>query len=253
MTRTGEQFGRLGRQVFIDLELGHQTAPVGKGTVAALALTGQVARAELVQFDFVSEPGNLSLGALVQFNGDSRQLTFPNADTGFDFIIANSSDPGLQHIKGNIDGTFTVGSISTFETLEMAPVVGTGVFSLTDPSGKVLSAAVQWNDIFVFAGSHGGMNTGNAPNLTGWSYPDGSYAPFLKILDGVSNSHTANISFQFSPPQSLASLMAPGAHNTTTYSGSASLQFVPEPTSWIMLSGAAIGLLLLIWRRRRSG
>ena len=214
-----------------------------------LATLGQVAAAGQIQFDFVSEPANgASLAAFIEFKGaPAGTIGFPNAGSGFDFVITRSDTAGMAGINGNIDGTFSVGPIVKTGILELAPVTGSGTFSLTDPNGKVLSSGLVWNDIFVVAGSQGGLNTGNVPNLTGWSYA-GSYAPFLTILNGADQS--ANISFQFNPSKTLAQLMANGADTRTTYSGSFSS--VPEPSSLALLASAAVGVLLVARRRRQT-
>jgi len=218
-------------------------------TVVVLAAIGQAAVAANIQFDFVSEPAGASApAAYIEFNGGpTRSITFPDAGSGYDFVITRADTSGLVSLKGNIGGTFTVGAITTAGILEIAPVTGAGTFSITDPIGKVLSASVAWNDVFVVAGSQGGLNTGNTPNLTGWTY-DGSYAPLLEIKNSVDAS--ANISFQFNPSKKLVQLMADGALNKTTYSGSFSA--VPEPSTFVLMAGAALGLLAVGRLRRKT-
>jgi len=218
-------------------------------TVVVLAAIGQAAVAANIQFDFVSEPSNgQPLAAYIEFNGGpARSITFPDAGSGYDFVITRSDTPGLANLKGNMGGTFTVGAVTTLGILEIAPVTGTGTFSITDPVGKVLSASVAWNDVFVVAGSQGGLNTGNTVNLTGWTY-DGSNPDLLAIKNSVDPS--ANISFQFNPSKTLAKLMAAGADNKTTYSGSFSA--VPEPSTFVLMAGAALGLLAVGRLRRKT-
>jgi hypothetical protein len=217
--------------------------------VVVLTAIGQAAVAANIQFDFVSEPANgQPLAAFIEFKGaPSKTLDFPNAGSGYDFIITRSDTSGLVNLKGNIDGTFNVGAITTAGILEIAPVTGTGTFSITDPVGKVLSATVAWNDVFVVAGSQGGLNTGNTANLTGWTY-GGTYLPLLQIKNGADQS--ANISFQFNPSKTLAQLMANGADNKTTYSGSFSA--VPEPSTFVLMAGGALGLLAVGRLRRKT-
>jgi hypothetical protein len=195
-----------------------------------------------IQFDFVSEPASTQAGAYIEFTGaPSKTVTFPDAPNGYDFVITQSDMAALIGIKGNINGTFTVGSITTVGALQTAPLTGTGTFSLTDPSSQVLSASLVWNDIYTY-GSTGGLNPEIALNLTGWTY-SGSFQPFLGILNGQDQS--SDVTFQFNPAKKLSQLMATGADTLTTYSGSFSM--VPEPA---MLGLLGVGLVALLRRRR---
>jgi len=200
----------------------------------------------ITNLSFVSEPaGSVNPGAYVEFKGGpDKTVTFTKAGDGYDFVISQSDSLAMMGIKGNITGTFSVGSIITVgSSLQTASLTGTGTFSLKDPSSQVLSATVVWNDIFTY-GTGGGLNSAGTLNLSGWSYT-GTFQPFLDIFGG--QDRTVNIAFQFSPSKKLSTLMADGALNTTTYSGSFSM--TPEPATLALLaSGLTVAVVL---RRRR--
>src|SRR5271165_6004904 len=84
------------------------------------------ASADPVAFDFSS------LGtSQINFDGTSATFNFSPDASGFDFSIADSSLAGLVGLNGNIDGTFTIGSIASFGFLQDAPVSGSGVYSIS--------------------------------------------------------------------------------------------------------------------------
>ena len=195
-----------------------------------------------IQFDFVSEPAGTQAGAYIEFTGGpTRSVTFLDAPDGYDFVITQSATADLIGIKGNINGTFTVGPITTAGALQTASLTGTATFSLTDPDGKVLSATLAWNEIYAY-GATGGLNPEAAANLTQWTY-GGSDQSFLDIKNGQDQS--SDLTFQFSPGKTLSQLMATGADTQTTYSGSFSM--TPEPAT---LGLMGVGLMLLLRRRR---
>jgi hypothetical protein len=211
--------------------------------IGILLVSPPVFASLITQFDFVSEPASTQAGAYIEFKGGpTRTVTFPEAPSGYDFVITQSDAADLIGINGNINGTFTVGAITTAVALQTASLTGTGTFSLTDPDGKVLSATLVWNDIYTY-GATGGLNPENAPNLTQWTY-SGSYQSFLDIKNAQDQS--SNLTFQFNPAKKLGQLMATGADTLTTYSGSFSM--TPEPAT-LGLLGAGLAALL---RRRRG-
>jgi hypothetical protein len=189
-----------------------------------------------------------SLGtSLVSFQGTGSTLTFtPDATTGLDFQIANSSIAGLDGLDGAITGTFTIGAISTGPGgIETAPVTGVGQFSIYDGSSADLTAHIWWNSAFTF-GTLGSLNPNAAPNLSQLSYTGSNAA--LQALAGET-AGTSSVTFQFLPPESLAQLTTAGTTNSSTYSGS--LVAIPEPSAWAAVAGGAI--LVGAMSRRRSG
>jgi hypothetical protein len=222
---------------------------VGVLVVVTWLLSAPPAWASLVtQFDFASEPSGMQAGAYIEFKGGpDRTVTFPDGVSGYDFVITQSDVSSLIGIKGNIGGTFTVGTISTVGLLQTAPLTGTGTFSLTDSGNNVLSATLVWNDIYTYV-APGGLNPWNTLNLTNWTY-SGSDPAFLDILAGT--DQTSTLSFQFSPGKTLTQLMATGSYNLTTYSGSFSM--VPEPATMALLGiGSAMMAAVRLRRRRRA-
>jgi hypothetical protein len=199
----------------------------------------------ITQFSSVSDTGGTLPGAFIAFTGGpSRTITFPGAPSGYDFIINQSDAPSMIGIQGNINGTFTVGTISSLGSLQTAPVSGTGTFSLTDSSGYVLSADLVWDEIFTYGGS-GGLNPSNSLNLTNWTYA-GADPVFMAIVNGTERNET--LSFQFSPGKSLTQLMGTGAYNQATYSGAFSM--LPEPGTLLMLLAGSAVLRLRRQRKR---
>jgi len=197
----------------------------------------------ITHFDFISEPANTQAGATIEFmGGPTRSVTFPDAPDGYDFVITQSGTADLIGLKGNINGTFTVGPVTTAGALRTASLTGTGTFSLTDPGGQVLSATLAWNDIYTY-GANGGLNPESALNLTGWTY-SGSYPSFVDIKNGQDQS--SDLTFQFNPGKNLSQLMATGADTQTTYSGSFSM--TPEPATLGLL---AVGVLAVLRRHRQ--
>ena len=189
-----------------------------------------------VDFQFVSDPDS-NQAAAITFDGTAKTITFPDADNGFDFFIAGASDPALVGLRGNFNGTFAVSGISADSAALAA--VGPTTFSITDGLGSVLTADLSFDSISRL-GSFFALNFTGSPNLSNITY-GGSLDALLSFRDGIGQSVT--LTGVFNPPQSLVDLMAVGALNSTTYSGSA----VPEPSTLALF---ACGLLAVaVWSR----
>lgn len=195
--------------------------------------------AHALNFDFVSDGDP---GATMQFTGSSKSFTFADANTGYDFVVRTSDNASLIGLKGNITGTFTIGSVTTVGGLQTASVTGTGSFSIFD-GASTLTADVVWNSIFSY-GTTVGLNDVAAPNLTNVAY-SGSNSGLLQLASEI--DRTATISTQFVPGKSLTQLTANGSSFQSTYSGSYT-SVVPEPTTLLTLAG----LSFFAARRRRK-
>jgi hypothetical protein len=183
--------------------------------------------------------------AEILFTGTGDTITFPSAGA-FDFHITSDTGGSGSAIGlvGNIDGTFTIGAISSpLAGLETAPVTGIGTFSIDDGAGFVLSGDLEWVSIFTF-GADGGLNAEAAVNVTGITY--GGVNADLLAFSAFGSAINA-LTFQFTPPVSLSALVVDGAINGTSYSGS--FCAVPVPPSLILLGSALLGLVGL---RRKS-
>ena len=210
--------------------------------VAVSALVAQTANADLVSCDFAAAPNTSIL-----FMGTGNTIQFPVTST-YGFAITDATSPSLGGLHGYIGGTFVVGAITAAGALEEASVTTLdGVFGIDDGAGKMLTANLNWNDIFVYNSLCGALNISGATNLTNFQY-SGSNSALLAIKNG--GDQTIVLTFQFSPltRKSLTQLMTDGQVNSTSYSGS--LSSVPEPSSCVLLGMAALSLLLACVRRR---
>ncbi len=208
-------------------------------TAAALVILGVPMVAEAVSFNLASQPGPTP--AVIRFNGDpTRTITFPNATDGFDFVV-QSGALALNGLVGNINGTFTVGTItSPGFGVQVAPVTGSGVFSIFD-GVDTLTADVTWSDIFSL-GTTLGLNVSGNLNLTNMVYTGTNVELNAMKNDGQG---VLTVSAQFVPGMSLTQLMTSNAVNSTSFSGT--YNSVPEPASMALIG---MGVMALAARRR---
>ncbi|MBI4642566.1 MAG: hypothetical protein HY743_02255 [Deltaproteobacteria bacterium] len=192
--------------------------------------------------------------ASITFYGTSKTFEFP--DSGNDFQIVNvAGGSEALGLYGNIDGTFTIGAITTTPlgfgtTFQYAKVSGEGTFEIDDESGFFLNGNLQWIDIYTVGNNistTGALNTLGVINITDITY-EGENADLLLFA----NSNAAgNLTFQFLfPGLSLTQLTEDGAENPTSYSGSVSS--IPVPPTALLLGSGILGLVAWGWRRGRK-
>jgi len=221
---------------------------VGTGVMLTLP-----AGAQGISLNFASTPGST-----IQFNGTSDSFQFnPSTSTlfggifsGSDWMIGseangNGSALGLLGMVNN--GPFNYGPITITGSEQSAAVTGPlGALVISSSSGN-LTGEVNWAQIETFDSS-GALNAALVVNVTDLSYA-GSNADLLKLATGGATA--MNLSFQFSPGETLTQLSTGTTPFTTSYSGS--ISSVPEPTSFgSFLVGAFILGSARLFKRRPS-
>jgi hypothetical protein len=181
--------------------------------------------------------------SVLSFASNGGMTFTPNAG-GYSFQINGSAtDPGLDGMQGMISGPFQValGSITTISTnpsIQVAPVTGTGTFSIFDGT-STLTGSVTWVSASV-VGTLGSLNAQDTPNLSNFSY-SGTNAALLALAgDG---SATASATFQVTS-QSLSQL-------PTTVSYSGSLSAIPEPQDSAAIFGVAVFAAAMLKRKAK--
>jgi len=217
-----------------------------------VALSSDVVRAQS-SLNFSSSPGST-----MQFNGAAQSFQF-NASTftgfggaylGTQWLIGSEaggtgSAVGLFGSVGN--GPFSYGPITVNGPLQTAAVLGPlGSLDIKDGSGFDLTGSVNWVQIQTSAFA-GALNAALVVNVTGLSYT-GSNPDLLTLLG--SGAGQMDLSFQFSPGETLTQLSTGASPFSTSYAGSVSP--APEPAS-VGLLVVGLGVLLLARVVRKTG
>ena len=196
-------------------------------------------------------------GAEVSFAGDGStsgggHFNFTPGGGSDQFFLNNWYGPGgtgdsvAAADKGNMSGTYQIGTITTVAGVESAPVTGTGTLTIHSGSGD-LTASLTWDTIQT-SGTAGSININGVLNLASVSY-SGSQQDLIALA--APHVGTESISFTFVPGVSLDKLSS--SAKMTGFSGQ--LSAVPEPTT--MLAGVLLLLpfgasTLRIYRKNRT-
>lgn len=204
---------------------------------AVLALGASVSQASMISLAF-ENTGNAQL-LFDRADSGGGVGTFSFADsmiapgTGSDFLITTPGEAGLLY--GNIDGTFTIGTITnngltpgTPGYTEIAAVSGAGTFAIHDGFGNDLTGSISFSTISTGAGpglSLGTASSGGGISISGLSY-SGSNS-LLQELAGIGNASSI-ISFMFADAslslQSLTGGVGGGGITLASYVGALSAE-----------------------------
>jgi PEP-CTERM motif len=215
-----------------------------------VALSSDVSRAQL-SLNFSSSPGST-----IQFNGSQHSFQFnPSSFTGFGGIYTNTqwfigsesggTDSAVGLFGAVAHSPFSYGAITVNGAEQSATISGPlGALDIIDGAGTHLTGTVDWVQIQSFDYS-GALNASLLVNVTDLSYNGNNQDLKTMVASGLG---AMNLSFQFSPGETLSQLSAGTSPFTTSYSGSISP--VPEPGS-IGLCLLGVGVLFSARRLRQ--
>jgi hypothetical protein len=194
-----------------------------------------------------------TIGSAIQFNGTDSSFQFDSSTVSGPFLGSqwqigsesggDGSALGLLGSFGN--NTFSYGPITTIisgsDIDESATVTGPlSALVINDGSGN-LTGTIDWVQIATH--DFGGViNAGVTINVTGLAYA-GTNADLLTLL--ADGSGALDLTFQFSPGETLSDLTTGSGPYDTSYSGSLS---VPESTSAGFLLLTGLGALICFQR-----
>jgi hypothetical protein len=178
-----------------------------------------------LSLNFSSTPGSS-----IQFNGSNSSFQFDSSTItgpfyGSQWVIGSESG-GTGSATGLlgtfINGPFSYGSIVTSGAEQSATITpSSAAIVIKDGLGNNLTGNINWGQIetYNFAG---GINAGLTINLTDLSYV-GTNPDLLALA--ASGSGALDLTFQFSPGETLSNLSSGSGSFQTTFSGSLT---VPE-------------------------
>jgi hypothetical protein len=219
-------------------------------TLSVLALVTWVsskAQAVPLQLGFSSVP---RMAAVTFIAGGTFRFEDEGANDFDDFQIDASNGTGdAIGLFGDLDGTFTIGAITSSTpvpgiTVETASVTGMGSFEIDDGMGFIFSGDLVWVEITTVNNS-GSVNTLGTVNLTNITY-GGTKADLLAFVPVGSGIIQANFVL-VNTGDRLSTLVANGG-SANNWSGT--LTVIPEPAT-LLLTGLGLASVGGVAARRR--
>jgi len=194
----------------------------------------------------------------IQFVGDGTSATVtiqPNSDPHFTVSSTTGGDGSGAGITGSIVSsgfTYNASDITSVivlgQTLEVAPLAGTGVLTLSK-GGETLTADITGGLIATLNGS-GAVNTTQTVNLSNLVLTGTGNNDLTQFYnEAIATGGIGTLTFQFANKVGLDVLVESGT-NTTSYSGSLT-SAVPEPAT-VGMGLSAVVLLGVGYIRRRK-
>jgi hypothetical protein len=224
---------------------------------ASLALAFASNAQSVLSLNFASTPGST-----IQFNGAGSSLQFnPSTSSIFGGVFngtqwqigsetgGDGSAIGLLGVFNN--GPFSYGAITTVisgtHIDQTASLTGSpGSLMINDGSGFDLVGTINWVEVAThdYAGA---INAALTVNITDLTYAGANSDLTALTANGVA---ALNLTFQFSPGETLADLTTGSTPFQTSYSGS--IASVPEPTSVACyFLGTAILICSRLFRQKK--
>ena len=228
------------------------------GTMTAAMLT--VSAASVYAQTLTLSYGPLT-GSAIIFGGSSHTFNFTPGTVSSANPSGNQFDISSETLNGNLyagtalglqgnifNGPFTYGPISVNGTIQTASVLSpSGMLDIYDGVGGTLAGTVNFIDITTVGSAGGQVNDNLVINLTGITYSGSN--PDLAFVK-ANQPGELDVSFQFSPGETLTQLSTGAGGAFTSYNGS--ITVVPEPTSLAMSGLGALAALGLAVRSRKN-